>query len=291
MKSPEVLLATVPGGTWASAIGLLPAPLRDEVTLAYLLLRIADTLEDEGQRPPQERREALLAFRDVLAHSRLELARKLSVGWAAAFFTTDAERALLLETGDILKAVETLPSDIREQIQRHVARTAHGMARALRATDANGRLSFAWPEELIDYCYAVAGVVGELFTELFLLEQPRLRSVEEALRARAMRFGEGIQLVNILRDSDEDARNGRCYLPPGTSWRKWAARARWGLQGATEYTLLLKEAGADPGVVAFTSRPMRLAFSLLEQMDREGRPGVHLPQSQLQTLLETPASP
>lgn len=290
MKSPEALVSTLPGSAFVSAIPLLPAPLREEVTLAYLLFRIADTLEDEGPRSPQERCGALKAFEELLLHPRAEVARQLSVDRAASFFTTETDRALLLETGDILAAVETLPPDVGAHIRTHVARTASGMARALMGMDATGHLSFTRSEELIDYCYDVSVVVGELLTELFVLEQPRLRPVAEALRERVTRFGEGIQLVNVLRDLDEDLRNGRSYMPPGTSWREWAARARWGLQGAAEYNSLLQEAGADPGVVAFTSMSVRLGLPLLAQMDMAGRPGVHLSQERIQALLESPDS-
>src|SRR5260370_33326486 len=36
---------------------------------------------------------------------------------------------------------------------------------------------------------------------------------EPALLANAVRFGKGLQLVNILRDLAADLRHGRCYLP------------------------------------------------------------------------------
>jgi farnesyl-diphosphate farnesyltransferase len=33
------------------------------------------------------------------------------------------------------------------------------------------------------------------------------------MRSRAVRFGQGLQLVNVLRDLPRDLRSGRCYLP------------------------------------------------------------------------------
>src|SRR5207244_10533269 len=67
--------------------------------------------------------------------------------------------------------------------------------------------------ELRDYCYIVAGIVGEMLTELFLLGRPALAGGADYLRARSKQFGEGLQLVNILKDADVDAREGRIYIP------------------------------------------------------------------------------
>jgi farnesyl-diphosphate farnesyltransferase len=42
---------------------------------------------------------------------------------------------------------------------------------------------------------------------------PRAKLDEAALIANGIRFGKGLQLVNILRDLPADLKNGRCYLP------------------------------------------------------------------------------
>lgn len=78
--------------------------------------------------------------------------------------------------------------------------------RALRAltTDA----------ELDDYTYRVAGCVGEFWTRLTRRHCfPKVWLDEAAFLADARAFGQGLQLVNILRDLPRDLRNGRCYLP------------------------------------------------------------------------------
>ena len=86
--------------------------------------------------------------------------------------------------------------------------------------------------DLQHYCYIVAGIVGELLTELFLDFTPALERVRQALLARAARFGEGLQLVNILKDADSDARHGRVYLPPGLDRAQILALARADLDAA-----------------------------------------------------------
>jgi farnesyl-diphosphate farnesyltransferase len=42
---------------------------------------------------------------------------------------------------------------------------------------------------------------------------PQARLDEKQFVTDGIRFGKGLQLVNILRDLPEDLRNGRCYLP------------------------------------------------------------------------------
>jgi len=61
-------------------------------------------------------------------------------------------------------------------------------------------------QELYDYCYHVASVVGLTIIHIFGFENP------EALRL-AERCGVAFQLTNILRDVREDAEHGRVYLP------------------------------------------------------------------------------
>ena len=81
-------------------------------------------------------------------------------------------------------------------------------------------------EDLQTYCYAVAGIVGEMLTELFILGRESLTPVAPDLRADSATFGEALQLVNILKDSASDRTEGRCYLPQNASRAEVFALAR-----------------------------------------------------------------
>ena len=73
--------------------------------------------------------------------------------------------------------------------------------------------------ELDDYTYRVAGCVGEFWTKMcraHLFYDAPLD--DEFLVANGVRFGKGLQLVNILRDLPRDLRQGRCYLPGDRLW-------------------------------------------------------------------------
>ena len=101
-------------------------------------------------------------------------------------------------------------------------------------------------QDLRDYCYVVAGIVGEMLTELFLLQSPSLKGVAGDLRARAVEFGEALQLVNILKDSQADGAEKRTYLPSEAQLAEVFALARADLRRAIEYTELLRTARRRP---------------------------------------------
>jgi len=61
-------------------------------------------------------------------------------------------------------------------------------------------------QELYDYCYHVASVVGLTIIHIFGFNDPRALELAE-------RCGVAFQLTNILRDVREDAEHGRVYLP------------------------------------------------------------------------------
>jgi len=68
--------------------------------------------------------------------------------------------------------------------------------------------------ELDDYTYRVAGCVGEFWTKMCRAHLfPDVKLDGAQLIADGVRFGKGLQLVNILRDLPADLRKGRCYLP------------------------------------------------------------------------------
>jgi farnesyl-diphosphate farnesyltransferase len=69
-------------------------------------------------------------------------------------------------------------------------------------------------QELDDYTYRVAGCVGEFWTKMCRAHLFPDAPLDDAfLLANGVRFGKGLQLVNILRDLPADLRQGRCYLP------------------------------------------------------------------------------
>lgn len=262
--------------TFALSIPRLPDPTRREVTVAYLLFRIADTFEDASSAPKRGRVRALAEFSRMLSDGPVEGPAGGPEEWVRRVRPEhDGYRELLRETPFVLEQFELLRPESRELIRRQLRRTAAGMAGFVARTSDGEGLQLEDLEDLQGYCYVVAGIVGEMLTDLFLLGCPPLTSCASYLRERARPFGEGLQLVNVLKDSRRDAREGRVYLPPGVDREDVFALARRDLGRAAEYVLRLQEAGAPAGMVSFNALPVKLAHATLEVVERDG-PGAKI---------------
>jgi farnesyl-diphosphate farnesyltransferase len=285
MADLETLLIAT-SRTFALAIPLLPEPTRMEVTLSYLLFRVADTFEDAASWPRARRIEALARFDALLAEpDRGEIAA-ISRHWAAEVPCEQiGYRELLAGLPAVLDSFFALAPGAVALIREHVLRTSRGMAGFVARTTDDGELRLRDLPDLQAYCYVVAGIVGELLTELFLLGRPRLEPVAARLRERSRAFGEGLQLVNILKDSASDATEGRRYLPEGVDRADVMALARRDLQAAREYVLALQSAGAERGLVAFNALPVRLATASLDRVEQAG-PGSKLTRPEVYAIVQ-----
>lgn len=278
--------------TFALSIPVLPEPTRREVTVAYLLFRIADTFEDASHWSPEDRIAALDDFEALLRDYDRRRAESLARDWVArdvAFHP--GYRELMAETPFVLEAFLALSPGAVPPIREHVIRSARGMA-SIVARTREGALTLHSIPELKDYCYLVAGIVGEMLTELFVLDRAALAGIAAFLRERASTFGEALQLVNILKDSAGDAEEGRRYLPQEVPVAEVFALARHDLGVAGEYIHALQEAGAPRGIVEFTALPVRLAWAALERVETRGpgakvsRPEVFLIVQKLRRALD-----
>src|SRR5262249_20792928 len=145
---------------------------------------------------------------------------------------------LVAATPQVLGWYQQLGPQARAEMSKHVARSARGMGEFVSRADGSGVLQLESLDDLRGYCYVVAGIVGEMLTELFLLGRPELDAAAGELRSRAVRFGEALQLVNILKDAGSDAVEGRVYLPGKVPLAEVFALARADLKVAGEYTEL-----------------------------------------------------
>jgi farnesyl-diphosphate farnesyltransferase len=256
--------------TFALSIPPLPEPVRREVTVAYLLFRIADTFEDATHWPPAERIAALGDFGFLLKNGTRAEAERFGQAWTQAGVSRHAGyRELIAETPFVFEAFAALRPEAAAILRSHVVRSAEGMAGFVARTGDAG-LILESLEDLRAYCYAVAGIVGELLTELFLLEEISLRTGAGELRSRARDFGEALQLVNILKDADEDAVEGRRYLPASVPRVDVFALARRDLGVAAAYIEALHRAGASAGILEFTALPVALAWAALARVEERG---------------------
>ena len=198
-------------------IKLLPETLRGPISLAYLLARSLDTIADAAKAAPAELRlEHLRAFADAMkygadpegvARLRRDITAKLPAG---------AEKTLLENAPRLLAWLGSIAMTDRWEVQRVILRIAHGQALDLvRFGDGRERKALTHVGELNDYTYFVAGSVGEFWTRLCERHlATKFAKLPEAEMFRlGKRYGQGLQLINILRDLREDLAAGRCYLP------------------------------------------------------------------------------
>ena len=262
--------------TFGLTIPLLPPNLRRQVGVAYLLFRIADTIED-GVRIDQLRKRRLFAA----------LSDSLTVPTAdgAAGFVELCRQHPPHTDDDCAELLESLPQVLNVVRQDSVPfgliceRVCESIEAMQRFTSAGGQMGNVRLKSLVElrrYCYSVAGIVGELLTQLFLVDNPGLRRIQDELFRLAPVFGEGLQLVNILKDSDDDMKEGRLFVPVGIPRQLLFDLAREDLATAAEYIRLLGRHGASPGVIRFNQLPVRLAEETLNCVESDG-PGSKVP--------------
>jgi len=127
------------------------------------------------------------------------------------------ERALLVRIEEAIGLLARLSADDQSRIREVLEVITGGQELDLQrfaGASEESLVALQSEADLDDYTYRVAGCVGEFWTRtcraaLF----PKAAMDEALLLERAIRFGKGLQLVNILRDLPKDLSLGRCYLP------------------------------------------------------------------------------
>lgn len=217
--------------TFALTIPQLPEILRRVVGNAYLLCRIADTIEDDKDMPGTSKRYYAECFIDVVAGAvpAAEFARELAPQLSA--HTPAAERDLVVNIPAVIRVTHSFNSRQRAALERCVRIMAEGMAHYQETETLDGLADQA---DMDRYCYYVAGVVGEMLTELFCAYSPAIDAHRDELIPLAVSFGQGLQMTNILKDIWDDRRRGACWLP----------RDRFARQGIILSSLRPGEGGA-----------------------------------------------
>jgi farnesyl-diphosphate farnesyltransferase len=267
--------------TFALTIPELPEALRTSVTNAYLLCRIADTIEDEPALSPTaslhflQRFVAVLYGNEPAAPLAQDLVPQLSKE------TLPAEHDLVANMERVVRVTNRLDAQQRLAIQRCVEVMAGGMHQFQQTASLRGvpRLG-----DLDDYCYYVAGVVGQMLTELFCGYSPEINRHRAELHELDVSFAQGLQMTNILKDVWEDRARGACWLPQevfsrhgidlgslsqadsrfDAAMRELVGIAHEHLRNALSYTLLIP--GKESGLRRFCLWAIGLAVLTLRKI-------------------------
>ncbi len=280
--------------TFALSIEALPEPLRSTIRVTYLLCRIVDTIEDDPDLPHGRRQELFSMFSRVVGcddapFEDLERAFRHLDG-------TD-DRALCQNLGAPVRLFRSLPRHLIEAARPHVLEMAEGMAKYARRWQGPEALTVLRDQrDLEEYCFYVAGTVGNLLTAVFLATHDELgKAHREGLIKRSISFGLGLQMTNIVKDVTDDHVRGWCFLPKTLCDRQGVAPeeltnpekreesmevvrdvvklARRHLDEAQEYTVLVPKEAQE--VRLFVLVPLVLALATLALVERS--PAVLVP--------------
>lgn len=194
----------------------LPHSIRRQIGLAYLLARTTDTVADTEIIRTDHRLELLRDLQKRI-EGKSDAPLALALGELAAHQGNPAEKVLLQRVEESLAVLQTLsPPDqglVREVLHTIITGQRTDLER-FRDASATNVVSLTLSEDLTTYTYRVAGCVGEFWTKMCRAHLFPEEALDETwLLKQGVKFGNGLQLVNILRDLPRDLRQGRCYIP------------------------------------------------------------------------------
>jgi phytoene synthase len=168
---------------------VLPAHKRNALSAVYAFMRHADDISDDPGIPCEQRRQELSEWMNAL--------RRVAGG-------ERTDDAVLMALADTQKTFN-IPLDLLEKLVQGTAMDLPPQEFSSLDTP-NSRLQYETFEQLYDYCYHVASVVGLICIRIFGYRDPRAEKLAE-------QTGVAFQLTNIIRDVKEDNLLGRVYLP------------------------------------------------------------------------------
>lgn len=222
--------------TFALTIPLLPPSIEKVVGNTYLLCRIVDTIEDAADLKPETKQQLSKLFLEaVLEKSAVQSFVEPCLA-ALNTYSNHDELDLIANTPTVLRILHTCSSQDQSAVARCVSIMSEGMSRFHGKQNQAGLRDLA---EFEEYCYVVAGVVGELLTTIFSNHSTEFQKNIQGHEALAIAFGQALQMTNILKDSPEDKARGVSWKPAGMSHTALLQIAYQKLLESMQYILLI----------------------------------------------------
>lgn len=212
--------------TFALSIQRVGDILSNYTCISYLLCRIPDTIEDANNIPPGEKMKLLDRYYDILTSNQTDLEEIESFVEATNRYSRGgAYWDLIRNTEEVFKVFETFSSSVRDSIKGPVKKMIRGIESVIGRHDDRVRISNM--DEFSEYCYHVAGTVGDTLTELFKITEDLGDSTTGNLRRHSHDFGEALQSVNIIKDVYNDYYDeGNIYIPQSLLVKHGSSRER-----------------------------------------------------------------
>lgn len=196
--------------SFALTIPQLPPVLIRPTTTGYLLCRIVDTIEDEEDLSIDQKYSFLKEFIDVMDGDAAAESFAERLLPQLGRNTLSAEKELVQNCSIVIQAFLGLKPQEQASLNRCIKIMSGGMFRFQKSKSLQGLKDIS---HLNSYCYHVAGVVGEMLTDLFCIYSPKISKHRGKLYNLAPSFGQGLQMTNILKDLWDDRSRGSCWLP------------------------------------------------------------------------------
>ncbi len=215
----EILLQV--SRTFALNINVLKGKLHRSILLAYLYLRIADTVEDDPDMTASEKEVLLDKFAEIFRSADLKdeavsaFEDSLPASWRAR--SSEPYFDLCLHTHVVVPLLKELPEVYAAPVRDVTIEMCGGMAKFAKRQEA--ALSSGWftlesVAELDEYCYYVAGIVGKLLTHLFAADTCWINDARKSeMQKLDVSFGLALQVANIVKDCREDSERRVCFVP------------------------------------------------------------------------------
>ncbi|MBU9712274.1 squalene/phytoene synthase family protein [Evansella tamaricis] len=247
--------------TFYIPITLLEPTLKKTVASAYLCMRAIDEIEDNVNLDSSTKQHLLQETASLLKKP----------------FDSEAYQQLMEPYKPLLPEVTlklgnwitTCPSGIVQKVQDSTSTMALGMANWVKK---NWHIKSK--EDLNDYTYYVAGLVGVMLSDIW-----EWRDGTKTDRDLAVAYGRGLQTVNILRNIDEDRERGVSFIPHGWSIEDTFAYAEKNLALGDEY---MKDINSK-SILVFCKIPLALATKTLKAL-KSGRE--KMSRSEVEALVE-----
>lgn len=235
--------------TFFLPIEKLPKGLREAVAACYLCLRAIDEVEDHPKIEGAIKANMLQAMSLVLqAQTTVE-------DFAHETFEQIFD-SVGLDLPEVTTRIGEWACYAPKFIAPRVWEATAGMADRMAHWAENG-FHVSTKADLDRYTYGVAGAVGLLLCDLWSwFEKVQID------RSRGIQFGRGLQLVNILRNREEDLARGVDFYPDGWTDEDMFAYARQNLDEFDEYAKTLPKTT----FMKFISIPRALAYATLDAL-------------------------
>lgn len=247
--------------------------MREPIALGYMLARLTDTIADSSGVAITNRLELLEVVHASLDHIDRQLSK---VQLVQELVDHEGEKRLVGRCDEIFDWLHNCEPSVQRLVRGVLDTIIKGQTWDLEffhETDtASAKVKVANEVELRDYIYHVAGCVGEFWTKVGyakLGDRFADSNHHDELMISGRSLGEGLQLINILRDLHEDLPANRFYIsdqPTQEEFDFWISVCREKLAAGHRYVKLIN----NRRVRFATALPLLLAESTADKLELAG---------------------